>query len=195
MQWKISSWVWTGPGFQVIITHVTKLGMLLTQKQIDSAVERLAGEISRDYKDKNPVLLGILKGSFIFLADLVRRLDFPLEVDFVALSSYKENTESCDEVSMDRLFTSNLTGRNVLLVEDIVDTGLSLHFLLDHVKGEKPASLRLCALLDKPSRRIFPVQIDYLGFTIPDRFVVGYGLDCGEKYRNLPDIRCLEEKD
>jgi hypoxanthine phosphoribosyltransferase len=95
---------------------------------------------------------------------------------------------------MDRRFNTDLKDRHVLVVEDIVDTGLSLHFLMDHLKAEAPASLRLCALLDKPSRRKFPIQIDYLGFTIPDRFIVGYGLDCAQKYRNLPDIRCLEEK-
>jgi hypoxanthine phosphoribosyltransferase len=168
--------------------------VLITRSEIAAAVVRLAGEISRDYSDKNPLLIGILKGSFIFLADLVRRLDFPLEVDFVTLSSYKEKTESCGEVSMERRFTSELKDRHVLVVEDIVETGLSQHFLFNHIQAEVTASLRLCALLDKPSRRTFPVQIDYLGFSVPDRFVVGYGIDCAEKYRNLPDIRYIEKK-
>lgn len=174
---------------------MAKLEVLLTRQQIEAAVARLAIDITGEYKDKNPLLLGVLKGSFIFMADLARCLDFPLEVDFVMLSSYKENTESCGEVSMDCRFASDLRDRHILVVEDIVDTGLSLHFLFDHIRAEKPSSLRLCALLDKPSRRKLPVQIDYLGFTVPNLFVVGYGLDCGEKYRNLPDIQWLEEKD
>lgn len=174
---------------------MTELQVLLTQSEIAAAVRRLAGEISSDYSSKNPLVLGVLKGSFIFLADLVRLLDFPLEVDFVTLSSYKEQTESCGEVSMDHRFTTDIKNRHVLVVEDIVDSGLTLHFLLDHLRAEAPASLRLCALLDKPSRRKLPVQVDYLGFAIPDRFVVGYGTDCAEKYRNLPDIRCIENKD
>lgn len=172
---------------------MTKLEVLFTRNEIEAAVRRLADEISSDYRDKNPIVLGVLKGSFIFLADLIRLLDFPLEVDFVTLSSYKEQTESYGEVSMDRCFTSDLKGRHILVVEDIVDTGLTLHFLIDHLRAESPASLRLCALLDKSSRRKIPVHIDYLGFTIPDRFVVGYGTDCAEKYRNLPDIRYLEK--
>jgi hypoxanthine phosphoribosyltransferase len=174
---------------------MTELQVLLTPSDIATAVRRLAGEISNSYRDKNPLVLGVLKGSFIFLADLIRLLDFPLEVDFATLSSYKEQTESCGDVSMDRRFTADIKDRHVLVVEDIVDTGLTLHFLLDHVRAESPASLRLCALLDKPSRRRLPVNIDYLGFTIPDKFVVGYGTDCAEKYRNLPDIRFIEKGD
>jgi hypoxanthine phosphoribosyltransferase len=174
---------------------MARLEVLLTRRQIESAVEMLATDIASVYQDKSPLLLGILKGSFIFIADLARRLDFPLEVDFVTLSSYDERTESCGEVSMSGRFAGNLRERHVLVVEDIVDTGLSLHFLLDHIREEKPASLRLCALLDKPSRRKLPVQIDYLGFTIPDRFVVGYGLDYAERYRNLPDICYIDDWD
>lgn len=174
---------------------MSELKVLLTRQQIEGIVGKLSADITCEYKDKNPLLLGILKGSFIFMADLARRLDFPLEVDFVTLSSYNEHTESCGEVSMDQRFATDLRDRHVLVVEDIVDTGLSLHFLFDHIREERPASLRLCALLDKPSRRKLPVEIDYLGFTVPDKFVVGYGLDCGEKYRNLPDICCLKERD
>ena len=172
---------------------MVNMEVLFTQKEIESAVVRLAADITRDYKGKKPLVMGILKGSFIFLADLVRRLDFPVELDFVTLSSYKEKTTSSGEISMDRRFTTDLKGRHVLVVEDIVDTGLTLHFLLDHLREEQAASVRLCALLDKPSKRQMPVQIDYLGFTVPDRFIVGYGLDCAQKYRNLPDICCLDE--
>jgi hypoxanthine phosphoribosyltransferase len=173
---------------------VTELKVILTQEEICSAITRLAGEIKRDYSDKNPLFVGVLKGSFIFMADLVRRLDFPLEVDFITLSSYQDGKESCGNISLKQSFNTSLAGRHVIVVEDIVDSGLTLHFLLDYIKRkEKPASLRLCALLDKPSRRKAAVNIDYLGFSVPDKFIVGYGLDCAQKYRNLPDICCLEE--
>jgi len=169
--------------------------ILLSKNQIDSTIERLACEISRDYRTQDPILIGILKGSFVFLADLVRHLDFPLEVDFVTLSSYGDGTQSCGSVSMDRCYGANVENRHVIVVDDIADTGLTLHFLLDHIRAEKPASLKLCALLDKPSRRKLDVKVDYLGFTVADNFVVGYGLDYKQKYRNLPDIYCLDERD
>jgi len=172
---------------------MANLEMLLSRQQIGSAVGRLATDITLYYNDKNPLVIGILKGSFIFLADLVRLLDFPLEVDFVTLSSYKDKMQSCGDVSFNRCYNTEIKGRNILVVEDIVDTGLTLHVLFDHIREESPASLRLCSLLDKPSRRKLAVQIDYLGFTIPDKFVVGYGIDYTEKYRNLPDIHCIEE--
>jgi hypoxanthine phosphoribosyltransferase len=165
--------------------------ILVSRQQIDSAVTRLAREISGDYRGKKPILLGVLKGGFIFLADLIRRLDFPLEIDFVTLSSYGNGTQSCGSISMDRCYNAALKNRHVIVVDDIADTGLTLHFLLDHIKEEKPASLKLCSLLDKPSRRKLDVKVDYLGFTIDDKFVVGYGLDYKQKYRNLPEIYCL----
>ncbi len=173
---------------------MTELKVILTQEEICSAIARLAGEIKRDYSDRNPLFVGVLKGSFIFMADLVRRLDFPLEVDFITISSYQNGKESCGSISLKQPFDTSLEGRHVIVVEDIVDSGLTLSFLLDYIKKEgHPASLRLCALLDKPSRRKAPVAIDYLGFSVPDKFIVGYGLDCAQKYRNLPDICCLEE--
>jgi len=135
-----------------------------------------------------------LKGSFIFTADLVRRLDFPLEVDFVRLSSYGKGMESSGQVHVVYDVQSPLEGRDVLVIEDIVDTGLTTTFFLDHLKKNKPASLRLCSLADKPDRHKVPVNIDYLGFNIPDRFVVGYGLDWDEKFRNLPDICVLKNE-
>jgi hypoxanthine phosphoribosyltransferase len=169
--------------------------ILFSKTEIDSTIERLAHEISRDYRTQNPILIGILKGGFVFLADLIRHLDFPLEVDFVTLSSYGNGTQSCGSVSMDRCYGVDLANRHVIVVDDIADTGLTLHFLFDHIKAEKPASVKLCALLNKPSRRKLDVKVDYLGFSIADKFVVGYGLDYKQKYRNLPDIYCLEEKD
>ncbi len=151
----------------------------------------LAGELAWDYSDKNPVLVAILKGSFVFLADLVRQLDFPLEIEFVRLSSYR-GTETLGEVAMVQGLEIPVAGRAVLVVEDIVDTGLTTGFLLDYLRREKPASLKLCTLLDKPARRRTTITIDYLGFTVPDKFLVGYGLDYNERYRNLPDICVLE---
>ena len=172
-----------------------ELHSLFPRAEIAAAVSRLASEITRDYHDKHPLLIGILKGSFIFLADLVRLLDFPLEVEFVRLSSYGSGRQTSGKVKVVQGLRSSITGRDVLVVEDIVDTGITIAFLLDYLKNEKPASLRLCSLTDKPSRRQVPVAIDYLGFTVPDKFVVGYGLDFDEKFRNLPDICFLETEE
>ena len=166
---------------------------LYSQTQIESAVSRLAAEITADYRQQNPVLIGILKGVFVFMADLVRRLDFPLEVEFARVSSYGSGRQTSGRVKVVQGLGCPIAGRNVLLIEDIIDTGLTVAFFLDYLKKKGPASLKLCALLDKPSRRVKPVKIDYLGFTVPDKFLVGYGLDCDEQYRNLPDICYLEE--
>jgi hypoxanthine phosphoribosyltransferase len=167
------------------------LRVLLPRTEIASAVRKLASEIARDYGDKDPVLLGILKGSFIFMADLVRQLDFPLHVEFIWLASYGTGRESSGAVELVQGLRTPLCGRHVLVVEDIIDTGITVAFLLDYLGREGPASLRLCTLLDKPSRRRTDVAIDYLGLTVPDEFLVGYGLDCDERYRNLPDICVL----
>lgn len=171
---------------------MAKLEMLFPRQEIDSAVDRLAGEIRRDFKGKNPLILGVLKGSFIFMADLVRKLEFPLEIDFVTLSSYKNEVKSCGEVNMAGRFDRVTKDRHIIVVEDIVDTGLTLHYLLESLRSGSPVDVKICALIEKPSRRQKPFAIDYLGFTVPDRFIVGYGLDYAEKYRNLPDIYCLE---
>ena len=170
------------------------LQILFSSKEIEAAVKRLAAEISEDYHDKNPLVIGILKGSFIFLADLVRLLDFPLEIEFVRLSSYGRGRTKAGKLNVVQGLRSGIKGRDVLIVEDIVDTGRSLSFLMDYLGKKKPASLRLCVLTDKPSRREVEVPIDYLGFTVPDRFLVGYGLDFDEKYRNLPNICALREE-
>ncbi len=174
---------------------MAKLEMLFPRQEIDMAVKRLAEEISRDFRDKTPIVLGVLKGSFIFLADLVRRLEFPLEIDFITLSSYKNGVSSCGEVKMAGSFNRDIKGRHIIVVEDIVDTGLTLHYLLECLRSGSPASVKLCALLEKPSRRKKALDIDYLGFTVPDSFIVGYGMDCAERYRNLPDISCLNQED
>jgi hypoxanthine phosphoribosyltransferase len=165
---------------------------LFTREEIGSTVRRLAAEIKRDYEGKHPLLIGVLKGSFVFMADLIRLLDFPLEVDFVKLSSYGREMESSGKIKMEQELRTGIEGREVLLVEDIVDTGWAISFLLDYLRERKPASVKLCSLTDKPSRRQVPVTIDYLGFTVPNKFIVGYGIDWDEKYRNLPDICTLE---
>ena len=167
--------------------------ILIRRDQIAKAVDRLASEIKRDYQDKQPLLIGVLKGSFVFMADLIRQLDSPLELDFVRLSSYGAATESSGEVRVIQGVKTPVKGKDVLVIEDIVDTGITISFLLDYLKKKRPASLKLCALTDKPSRRKVPVPIDYLGFTVPNEFVVGYGLDCDQRFRNLPDICILEE--
>jgi len=169
--------------------------ILFRREEIEATVKRLAAEIKQDYQGKHPLLLGILKGSFMFMADLIRLLNFPLEVEFIRLSSYRGSRESSGRIKVVQGLRSPVKGRDVLVIEDIVDTGLTISFLLDYLWKRKPASLKLCALTDKPSRRQVPVTIDYLGFTVPNEFIVGYGLDWDEKFRNLPDICVLEVKD
>ena len=166
--------------------------VLFRRREIETTVKRLAAEIKKDYQSKNPLLVGVLKGSFVFMADLVRRLDFPLEVDFVTLSSYGRGKESLGKIKVVQGLHSQIRGRDVLVIEDIVDTGHSVAFLLDYLRKKRPASLKLCSLTSKPSRRQVPVTIDYLGFTVPNRFIVGYGLDWDEKFRNLLDICYVE---
>ena len=169
-----------------------ELRVLFNRQEIEAAVRRLASEISKDYHHKNPVLLGILRGSFVFLADLIRHLDFPLEVDFIGLSSYGSSTQTSGKIKVVKKLETPVRDRNVLIVEDIVDTGLTTDFLIDYLKKRKAASVRLCALTDKPTRREVPVKIDYIGFTVPNKFLVGYGLDANQKFRNLPDICYFE---
>jgi len=169
--------------------------ILFTRAEIEATVKRLAAEIREDYHGKHPVLIGILKGSFMFMADLIRRLDLPLEVEFIRLSSYGRGKVSLGKIKVVQGLLSPIKGRDVIVIEDIVDTGLTIAFLLDYLRKKKPASLKLCALTDKPSRRQVPVNIDYLGLTVPNKFIVGYGLDWDEKFRNLPDICIVEGED
>ena len=166
--------------------------ILFRRQEIEATVRKLAAEIRRDYQGKHPLLIGILKGSFVFMADLIRLLDFPLEVEFIKLSSYGRGKESSGKVKVVQGLRSQVRGRDVLVVEDIVDTGLTVAFLLDYLRKKRPASVKLCALTDKPARHQIPITIDYLGFTVPDKFIVGYGIDWDEKFRNLPDICFVE---
>jgi len=162
--------------------------LIISREAIASRVRELATQISRDYADKNPLLVGILKGAFIFLADLTRALDFPVQVDFVRLRSYGAGTKTSGEVHITKDVETPIEGRHVLVVEDIVDAGLTLDFLLGYLASYQPASLKICCLIDKQERRQVEVPLDYVGFTIEKGFLVGYGLDSGEKFRTLPDI-------
>ena len=170
-----------------------KLKILISRDEIANAVEGLASEIKRDYQGKQPLLIGVLKGASVFMADLIRQLNLPLELEFVRLSSYGAARESSGRVRVVQGLKTPIKGRDVLVIEDIVDTGITISFLLDYLRKKKPASLRLCVLTDKPSRHRVPVSIDYLGFTVPDKFVVGCGLDFDEKFRYLPGICVIED--
>jgi len=169
--------------------------ILFHREEIEATVKRLAAEIKKDYQGKHPLLLGILKGSFMFMADLIRLLNFPIEVEFIRLSSYGGSQESSGRIKVVQGLRSPVKGKDILVIEDIVDTGLTISFLLDYLCKRKPASLKLCALTDKASRRHSPVTIVYLGFTVPNKFFVGYGLDWDEKFRYLPDICVLENEE
>jgi hypoxanthine phosphoribosyltransferase len=175
-----------------VMAFQPQLKILISRDEIAEAIDRLASEIKKDYQGKQPLLIGVLKGSFVFMADLIRQLDLPLELDFVRLSSYGAARESSGRVRVVQEVKTPIKGRDVLVIEDIVDTGITTSFLLDYLRKRKPASLKLCALTDKPSRRKVPVCIDYLGLSLPNKFAVGYGLDCDERFRNLPDIYALE---
>jgi hypoxanthine phosphoribosyltransferase len=164
---------------------------LIARDDLNRRTAELGQQISADYRGKELVLVGVLKGAFVFMADLARALTIPACCDFVKISSYGMGTKSSGEIRLHFDLSLPLEGRHVLLVEDIVDTGTSIAWLLDHLRKHKPASVRLCALLDKPSRRRTPVTIDYLGFTIPDRFVVGFGIDFAERHRQLPYVGYL----
>lgn len=165
--------------------------ILLREEEISAKVQELAAQISRDYKDKELMVVGILKGSVIFLADLVRNITIPTRFDFMAVSSYGASSKSSGVVRILKDLDSGIENRHVLIVEDIVDSGLTLSYLLDNLETRGPASLKICTLLDKPSRRVVNVDVHYNGFKIEDHFVVGYGLDYNERYRNLPYIMVL----
>ncbi len=166
--------------------------ILLTEQQLQLRVLQLAHEIRRDYMDKEPLIIGVLRGSFIFMADLVRQIDMPLRLDFITASSYGAKSTSSGTITLKKEMDLDVAGRHVIVVEDILDTGNTLHFLVDLIKQKRPASVEICTLLDKPSRREVAVDAKYIGFTVPNHFVVGYGLDYDDKYRSLPYIGILK---
>jgi hypoxanthine phosphoribosyltransferase len=168
-----------------------EINVQISTEQIAERVRALGAQISRDYAGKELVLVGVLKGSFIFMADLARAISGEVRVEFLGVQSYGDETKSSGVVQITFDLTKPIDGKEVLIVEDIVDTGLTMDYLLEQMRTRHPASVKLCALLHKPSRMKKPCVIDYLGFTIPDLFVVGYGLDYAQKYRNLPYIGVL----
>jgi hypoxanthine phosphoribosyltransferase len=165
---------------------------MLSTEEIAARVKVLGEQITKDYKDKSLVLVVVLKGSFIFASDLCRAIDGPLRIDFLGVRSYGEGTETSGVVQITQDLSKPIAGEDVLIVEDIVDTGLTIAHLMDLFRTRNPRSVKVCALLHKPARSRVAVNIDYLGFTIEDKFVVGYGLDFGERYRNLPYIGLVE---
>jgi hypoxanthine phosphoribosyltransferase len=166
--------------------------VLLTEEQIQAKVSEIGEQIARDYRNKELLLIGILKGAVIFTADLARKLELPVIMDFMAVSSYGSATKSSGAVQIIKDVEISVEDKHVLLIEDIVDTGLTLNYLLENLKARGPASVKICALLDKPEARTVEVPIHYKGFEIPNEYVVGYGLDCNQKFRNLPYIGILK---
>jgi len=166
--------------------------ILISSEQIQARVQELGKAISQDYQDKEPVLVSILKGAVFFLSDLARAVSIPISLDFMSISSYGDSQKTHGVVRILKDLDETITDRHVLIVEDIIDTGLTLRYLLNNLEARKPASLKICTLLDKPFRRIVRLPLAYKGFEIPDKFVVGYGLDYRQRYRNLPFIGVLK---
>ena len=167
------------------------MDVLIPHAQIQARVAELGAQISADYSGKDLTVIGILKGSVLFMADLIRAISMPLAIDFMAVTSYGASTTSSGNVRILKDLDSSIAGRHLLIVEDIIDSGLTMQYLLNNLASRGAASLRVCTLLDKPERRLTDVRADYTGFAVPNEFVVGYGLDYNQMYRNLPDIGVL----
>jgi hypoxanthine phosphoribosyltransferase len=166
--------------------------VLIDESTLRARVEELGEEVSRDYMGREPLLVGVLKGAVFFMSDLMRQLTVPCEIDFMAISSYGASTDSSGVVRILKDLDINIEGRDVLVVEDIIDSGLTLSYLIRNLESREPASLEVCALMTKPERREIDVPVRYVGFEIPNRFVIGYGLDFAERYRNLPYVGVLD---
>ena len=166
--------------------------VLYSEAYIDSMVKRVGAEISRDYADKNLLLVSVLKGSVVFMADLMRAITIPARIDFMCVSSYGSGTKTSGVVKIKKDLDGDIYGKNVIIIEDIIDTGTTLKFLKAHLADRNPKSIKVCTLLDKPSRRLVDLKADYVGFEIENLFVIGYGLDYDQKYRNLPYVSYLE---
>ncbi len=168
--------------------------ILYTEQDIKGKVKELGEQISSDYKDKNPILISILKGGVVFLADIMRALDIPIEIDFMGVASYGNSTKSSGVVQITKDCNIDISDRHVLIIEDIVDTGLSLNYILRYLQGKNPLSLRICVLMDKVDAHELDIEMSYKAFDVPNEFIVGYGLDYDEKYRNLPYIGILKKE-
>ncbi len=168
--------------------------ILITPEELEARVTELGAQISADYAGKNPLLVGVLRGVFVFMADLVRTITIPIDVDFIGITHYSSSAQTRGAVRFTKDLEVCIEGRHVLFVEDVIDTGLSIHYILRNLKTREPASLQVCTLFDKPRTRLFDPEIAYTGFMLPDKFVVGYGLDYDERYRNLPFVGVLKEK-
>lgn len=166
--------------------------VLVTEEEITAKVKEIAAQLEEDYKDKNPVFLGILKGSFVFMADLMRAVNIYCDIDFMAVSSYGNSSTTSGAVKINKDLSQDIEGRHVVIIEDILDSGVTLSYLKSYLMNRMPASISICTLLDKPARRKADIKADYFGFDIPDAFVVGYGLDYAERYRNLPFVGVLK---
>ena len=169
-----------------------RVRVLLTEEEVDKKIQEIGEQISKDYAGKQVHLVCVLKGGSFFMCELAKRIEVPVSMDFMAISSYGADTKSSGVIKIVKDLDESITGKDVLVVEDIVDSGRTLSYLLEMLKDRKPNSLRLCTLLDKPDRRVIDVNVDYTGFAIPDEFVVGYGLDYDQRYRNLPYIGVVE---
>jgi hypoxanthine phosphoribosyltransferase len=165
---------------------------MIPEAEVDAMIEEMGQKISRDYEGQELRLICVLKGGVFFACELAKRITIPVSLDFMSVSSYGAGTQSSGVVKIIKDLDDSIEGKNVLVVEDIVDSGRTLNYLLDNLRSRKPKSLALCTMLDKPSRRVVPVKVEYTGFEIPDEFVVGYGLDYAQKYRNLPYIGVIE---
>lgn len=168
--------------------------ILIAEDELQAKVKELGAKITEDYQGKDLLLVCVLKGAVLFVSDLMKRIDLPLEIDFMAISSYGSNTQSSGVVRILKDLNQSIEGRNVLIVEDIIDSGLTLSYLAENLRARGPESVEICTILDKPDRRTTSLDIKYTGFQVPDEFVVGYGLDYAEKYRNLPYIAVLKEE-
>lgn len=169
--------------------------VLVSEEELEKRVKELGDEITRDYKGKDLMLVGILKGAAIFMADLARSIDLPVTLEFLAVSSYGNSTESSGVVRIIKDLDTDVRGKHILIVEDIIDTGLTLSYITDNLKKRGAKSVKICTLLDKPERRKVDVPVDYRGFIIPDEFVVGYGIDYAEQFRNLPFVSALKKEE
>lgn len=172
--------------------HEDIASVLLTEEQLQKRAAEIGAAISKDFAGKEPIFVGVLKGCFVFMADLMRYVDLPCSVDFMAVSSYGAGTSTTGAVKINKDLNQNIEGRDIILVEDILDSGVTLHYLTQYLEVRQPASITIATLMDKPARRKAPVYARYSGFEIPDAFVVGYGLDYAEKYRNLPYVGILK---